>query len=117
MSTWCTVIIIFLLEILLSIIYTMITPKEKKIGMIDYKSLIKGWIERAFLTYSLFSGYPHALTLFGALKLGTRLKHTENTSTEEGKKREEIYNNYYLIGNLISVALSIVYVKLIQNID
>lgn len=115
MSTICTVIIIILLEIILTIIYTIITPKEKKSGFIDYKSLIKGWVERAFLTYSLLSGYPHSLTLFGALKLGTRLKHSDNPNTDEGKKREEIYNNYYLTGNIISVSLSIVYVNLIKN--
>lgn len=116
MNTCCTVLVIIILEIILTIIYTIITPKEKRVGFIDYKSLIKGWVERAFLTYSLLSGYPHSLTLFGALKLGTRLKHSENTSTDEGKKKEEAYNNYYLIGNLISVSLSIIYVNLIKNI-
>jgi hypothetical protein len=116
MNTCCTILIIILLEIILTIIYTIITPKEKKVDFIDYKSLMKGWVERAFLTYSLLSGYPHTLTLFGALKLGTRLKHSENTSTDEGKKREEVYNNYYLIGNLISVTLSVIYVNLIKNI-
>ncbi|MBU3661504.1 MAG: hypothetical protein FGM14_16695 [Flavobacteriales bacterium] len=116
MTASYTVLIIILLEIILTIIYTIITPKDKKVGYLDYKSLVKGWVERAFLTYSLLSGYPHTLTLFGALKLGTRLKHSENTSTDEGKKQEEIYNNYYLVGNLISVSLSIIYVNLIKNI-
>lgn len=72
---------------------------------------------KSLLDFLLISNYPHALTLFGALKLGTRLKHTENTSTDEGKKREETYNNYYLIGNLISVSLSIIYVQLIESIS
>lgn len=55
-----TVLIIIILEIVLTIFYTIITPKEKKLGSIDYKSIMKGWVERAFLTYSLVSGYPHS---------------------------------------------------------
>lgn len=116
MNICCTIITIILLEVILTVVYTIITPKEKKVGFIDYKSIIKGLIERAFLTYSLLSEFPHALTLFGALKLGTRLKHSHNTDIEEGRKQEEIYNSYYLIGNIISVSLSIVYYNLIKNI-
>lgn len=77
MTTFWVIITIIFLEIILTIIYTLITPKNKKVGFIDYNSILKGLIERTFLTYSLISGYPHALTLFGALKLGTRLKHSE----------------------------------------
>lgn len=116
MSICSTIITIIILEIILTIIYTIITPKERKAGLIDYKSIVKGLVERAFLTYSLISELPHALTLFGALKLGTRLKHTDNTENEKGRKREEAYNNYYLIGNIISVTLSIVYHDLIKHI-
>lgn len=63
----------------------------------------------------MLNGYPHALPLFGALKLGTRLKQSENTTTAEGKKLEEAFNNYYLTGNMLSVTLSIMYVNLIKN--
>lgn len=109
------VLIIIFLEIILTILYTIITPKEKKMQFIDIKSVIKGLIERALLTYSLISNLPHILTLFGALKLGTRLKSADNEKTEEGKVKESNYNDYYLIGNFISVALSIVYYNLLKN--
>jgi hypothetical protein len=91
----------------------LITPKEKNSSLIDFKSILKGLIERAFLTYSLFSGFPHALTLFGALKLGTRLKRADNEKTEIGRKRERFYNDYFLIGNFISVGLSVLYFNLL----
>lgn len=83
----------------------------KKIGF-DFKSIIKGVIERLFLLISLVNDYPHALTFFSALKLATRLKHSETPQTEENK-----FNDYYLIGNLISVAVAIGYVYIYQNFD
>lgn len=117
MNLNATIITIITIELILTVIYTLITPKGIKVGFIDYKSIIKGIVERTFLTYSLISGFPHTLTLFGALKLGTRLKHSDNTNSEEGKKQEENYNFYYLIGNFLSVSLSIVYFNLIKNIS
>ncbi len=114
MSLCCKILILILLEIFLTIFYTLITPKEKTVKFLDYKSLVKGLIERGFLTYSLLSGFPHALTLFGALKLGTRLKNGDDDKSEEGRKREAAYNDYYLIGNFVSVALSIFYYNLLK---
>ena len=115
MEIWCKILVIAVLEIMLSIVFTLIiTPKDKNPKKIDPKSLIKGIIERSFLTYSLISGLPHALALFGALKLGTRLKSADNEATEEGRKKEAIYNDYYLMGNFISVALSIFYYTLLK---
>jgi hypothetical protein len=82
----------------------------KKIGF-DFKSIIKGVVERLFLLISLVNNYPHALTFFSALKLATRLKHNETPQTENK------FNDYYLIGNLISVAVAIRYVYIYQNFD
>ena len=114
MNIWYKILIIIGIEILMVVVFKVITPKEKRTATIDFKSVFKGLIERAFLTYSLYSGFPHALTLFGALKLGTRLKSADNEQTEEGRKKESNYNDYYLIGNLISVSLSIFYFQLIR---
>lgn len=61
------------------------------------RPILNGVIERLFLHISLFFGFHHALTLFGALKVGTRIK------TEENK----VSNDYFLIGNLISAGLAI----------
>lgn len=61
-----------------------------------------GIIERIFLYICLLSGVYHGLVLFGALKIGTRIKTDEN----------KISNDYFLIGNLVSVGLVILTVHL-----
>jgi hypothetical protein len=68
------------------------------------KSISKGFIERLFLTIFMFNGIPHALTFFSALKLATRLKHDDKTGEIEK------FNSYYLIGNMVSVTVSLLYV-------
>ncbi|SDD23155.1 hypothetical protein SAMN04488104_102029 [Algoriphagus faecimaris] len=60
-----------------------------------------GIIERLFL----LSGIYHGLVLFGALKIGTKIK------TEENK----ISNDYFLIGNMISVGIVLLVVNLYQK--
>jgi hypothetical protein len=93
------------IEMLLCVFYYYITPKSIRTAEIDHKSFLKGIVERMFLMVSLINGFPHALTLFGALKLATRLKR-EN---EENKDKESTYNDFYLIGNFISVMVSILH--------
>jgi len=114
MDFFCRLLIILFTELVSNMIFFLITPETETPGKWDFKSLIKGFIERGFLTYSLYSGFPHALTLFGALKLGTRLKKADNEFTEEGRRKESIYNDYYLMGNLISVSLSIFYYNILK---
>jgi hypothetical protein len=114
MNMCCTVLIIIILEVLLTIFYTIISPKKDNSKRFDVKSIVKGLVERAFLTYSLINNFPHALTLFGALKLGTRLKSADDEKTEEGIKKESKYNDYFLIGNFVSVTLSIIYYNLLK---
>lgn len=113
MNTVCKILLMITIEIFITFIFWVIAPKNKKNNLIDIKSILKGLLERAFLTYSLISGFPHSLTLFGALKLGTRLKSPDNEKTEEGRKEEKDYNDYYLLGNFISVTLSMMYYKII----
>lgn len=99
-------------EILLSIFYYVITPKTiRKNKIIDYKSILKGIVERIFLFVSLINNYPHALTLFGALKLATRLKRDD----EQDKAKQSLYNDFYLVGNFISVMIAIFYVFLYEK--
>lgn len=91
-------------EIVLAFIFSVIAQIfYKKVGL-DFKSILKGTIERIFLLVALNSEYPHALTFFSALKLGTRLKHSETDG-----KTENGFNDFYLIGNLISVTIAITY--------
>lgn len=64
-----------------------------------------GIIERVFLYLCLITEVYHGLTLFGALKIGTRIK------TEENK----VSNDYFLIGNMISVGLVLLTNYVYQN--
>jgi len=70
-------------------------------------SVLKGMLERAVLLTGLMSGFPQILIAFGALKLGTRL-HPE--------KESEVSNTYFLVGNLISMFLAMVYAIVIGRI-
>lgn len=58
----------------------------------------KGILERLVIFIGLTSDYSTVLVMFGALKLGTRLH-------DEGNKN--ISNNYFLIGNFVSVLIAI----------
>ena len=104
---------IIMIEIGLGFFYYLITPVSmRKSTLIDYKSLLKGVLERIFLTVALINGYPHALTLFGTLKLATRLKR----HSEGDKIKEATYNDFYLMGNFISIIVAIFYVYLYRRI-
>jgi hypothetical protein len=81
----------------------------KKIGL-DFRSIFKGVFERIFLVLALFYDYPHALTFFSAVKIATRLKHTEATGEEENK-----FNDFYLFGNFLSVIVAILYVQILKG--
>jgi len=83
------------------------TEKVPTLGISD---AVKGVFERLVLILALVKGLPQVLILFGAMKLGTRL----TTGTES-----EAWNDYFLMGNLYSVALSIVYATILfpLNID
>jgi len=96
---------VFICEIILGFIFSAIAQVFYQKNGIDFRSLLKGVIERGFLFVSLINDFPHALTLFGALKVATRLKHTSANPEEE-----DSFNNFYLIGNLISVMIAIGYV-------
>ena len=70
-------------------------------------SIVKGILERVVLFTGLLFGFPQILIAFGALKLGTRF------STEQESR---ISNDYFLIGNLISILLALVYTIIVKAI-
>lgn len=98
------VILFISLELILAVVYFYITPKSIRSSELDHKSVVKGIVERFFLMVSLINGFPHSLTLFGALKLATRLKRDNGDKTDEST-----FNDFYLIGNFISVIMAIFY--------
>lgn len=92
-------------ELILAFLFSLVAQLFYEKSQIDVKSILKGFVERLFLTIFMFNGIPHAITFFSALKLATRLKHNENS-----EKDTEKFNSYYLIGNLISVTIALFYV-------
>lgn len=70
------------------------TPAVKKPDIETFK----GILERLVIFVGLTSDYATVLVMFGALKLGTRLSN-------EGDAK--ISNNYFLIGNFVSVLIAI----------
>lgn len=97
--------IMLVCEIILAFLFSLIAQLFYEKSEIDLKSILKGLIERLFLTIFMFNDLPHAITFFSALKLATRLKHDESNKGETEK-----FNNYYLIGNLVSVTVALLYV-------
>lgn len=98
-------------EFLLTIFYRLITPRSFRIGRyMDIRSVLKGLVERTFITVSLFSGYPHALILFGTLKLATRLKAVDSNDIAQAK----LFNDFYLIGNFVSIMAAMFYAYLLK---
>ncbi|MCG2587253.1 hypothetical protein [Rhodohalobacter sulfatireducens] len=65
------------------------------------RSILKGVLERLFLVVGLVLGYPQVIIAFGALKIGTRFQRSSNVS-----------NDYFLIGNFISLLTAILYSQL-----
>ncbi len=80
--------------------------KEDHDPALNVKDVLKGMLERLVLIVGLMAGYPHVITAFGALKIGTRIKSEEN----------KVSNDYFLIGNLISILAAIGYVATIKGI-
>jgi hypothetical protein len=97
-------------EVLVAFVFAAIAQVfYKKLGL-DFRSILKGVLERCFLVLALYYDYAQALTFFSAVKLATRLKHTE-ASTEQ----ENNFNDFYLIGNFASVMLAIGYVQILKT--
>lgn len=71
-------------------------PTEEKPSLL--MSVAKGILERALLYLALVNNIPTVIVMFGAIKLGTRLD----------SKEKRVSNDYFLIGNFLSVLIVIV---------
>lgn len=80
-------------------ISTKVITNHKKTEIINLskvdRSWIKGVFERVFLSLCLINSIYPLLTVYGALKLGTRLGNSH-----------QIKNDYFLIGNIVSILLA-----------
>ena len=86
-----------------AVIRKLLAPTES--GTAGRASIAKGILERAVLFTGLLFGFPQILIAFAALKLGTRF------STEQQSK---ISNEYFLVGNLISILLALIYTIIVK---
>ncbi len=80
------------------------SPAETESNQIN--TIAKGLLERFLIFICLVNELPHALTVLGALKLGTRL---------DVDKQHAVSNDYFLIGNLTSIMLAIFYFLIWQK--
>ena len=105
MNVLCFIIVILVFELALGTIFTIMTRVFHQGRGINFQSLTRGFIERLFLFIGLSMGFPHTLTLFGALKVATRLKHQP-----EDPINEDRFNTFYLVGNFLSVTAVFAYI-------
>lgn len=106
---YLTATIIFVIGELVSLIIFAIVKRAMKLPKTSparKASVAKGILERAALYIGLLHGFPQILIAFGALKIGTRL-HEDSKS--------KISNNYFLVGNLISILLAMLYAIIAQQ--
>ena len=75
------------------------TMHEQEGGQPRLRAILKGIIERLMLTIGMINGFPQIIIAFGALKIATRL-HDE-------KRDKEISNDYFLMGNFLSMLLAV----------
>jgi hypothetical protein len=111
MSTFLVYTLIYVIgELIALIVFQKLDRNFRKVSKpegeknIKYKFMwmpvFKGLLERFFIYVSLINDLHSALTVFGALKLGTRL---------EDDKKVKVSNDYFFVGNLISVLFALGY--------
>jgi hypothetical protein len=74
-------------------------PDQRKPFFCFDLSILKGMLERLVLFIGLHYEFAAVLALFGTLKIGTRLDSQKN----------EISNDYFLVGNLTTVCAAFLY--------
>lgn len=70
-------------------------------------SILKGVLERLFIFVGLLNDMPMVVGFFGALKLGTRL---------DADKNNRVTNDYFLMGNIVSMLIVIVSYLVIKQV-
>lgn len=88
-------------ELAALLVFFLITMMFQK--KLTLSSVLRGALERAFLFIILIVDLPQGLAFYGALKIATRLKDDDKIS-----------NDYFLVGNLVSVLIVIGYYLISQ---
>ncbi len=92
--------ILILGEILANVVFYVLIRIMNR-GKMSFSSAVRGIFERLFLFFAMVNGIFHALTLFGALKIATHIRDDD-----------KVTNDYFLLGNLISVSAALGYLLL-----
>jgi hypothetical protein len=71
---------------------------------IKAREVFKGIIERIMLSVGIAHGIPTVIIAFGALKVATKLSLSDND-----QDRVRSHNDYFLIGNVLSILFAIIY--------
>lgn len=100
------ILIIAGVEVVLFLIFLVIGMYKGHTIRDNFKSLLKGWIERSFICFGLFHDLMIIIVFFGALKLGTRL---------QDDKTDKISNDQFLMGNIFSITAAMVYYLLLSG--
>ncbi|MEM6831905.1 MAG: hypothetical protein AAF551_15450 [Bacteroidota bacterium] len=91
--------IVFIIgELLALFVFWFVTKAFKK--KLTISGVLRGVLERLFLFITLAAELTPAMAIFGALKIATRLSDD---------KEDKISNDYFLVGNLVSILLVIGY--------
>jgi hypothetical protein len=100
---------ILISQIVLAFLFAVIAQLFYRRMGLDFRSIVKGFIERMFLLVCLSNALPHALAMFGALKVATRLTRKDVAHSEQAS-----FNDFFLIGNLVSAVAAVGYARLLQ---
>ena len=95
-DTWMSLLIFGAGEVVALFVFWVIARIFHR--KLTLSSVLRGLLERGFIYVTLINKLPQALAFFGALKIATRLSDDDKIS-----------NDYFLVGNLISVSLAIGY--------
>ena len=105
----CFIISFCVLEIISIFIFKWIrntfAKKESNTTQKADWSVLKGLIERGMLLLGFVATIPTVIVFFGAIKLGTRFKESNDT---------KISNDYFLIGNITSAIVVLLEFLLFQ---
>ncbi|MEP1032396.1 hypothetical protein [Ekhidna sp.] len=83
-------------ELIALVIFFLVTKMFRR--SLTLSSVLRGALERGFLFIILLVNLPQGMAFFGALKIATRLKDDDKIS-----------NDYFLVGNLVSVLIVVGY--------
>jgi hypothetical protein len=85
-------------ELFAIIVFRIIRNKFAAKGTPIWAAIGKGLLERFMLLLGLVMNLQSIITLFGAIKIGTRLKDSN---------QDKITNDYFMIGNFCSVTIAL----------